>query len=101
VARTQAAARQLGGTVRAAAQQVRQWQRDELQALSALRAILLIVEDPPQEMYDAQVYLHDTDILSFYMSSTGSRRRDLPGMLLLALAHAANNLGLPVPTLPL
>ena len=60
---------------------------------------LYIGEDPPQEMYDAQVYLHDTDILSFYMSSSGSRRRELPEMLLLALSHAANNLGLPVPLL--
>jgi hypothetical protein len=60
---------------------------------------LYIGEDPPQEMYDAQIFLHDTDILSFYMSSTGSRRNDLPKMLLLALSHASNNLGLPMPSL--
>jgi len=56
---------------------------------------LHIGEDPPTEMLDAQVFLHDVDRQTFFMSSTGPRRGDLAGMLLLALVRAGERLGLP------
>jgi hypothetical protein len=53
----------------------------------------------PQQTLDVNIFLHDQDVQTLYMSSEPGRRGDLPGMMLLALASAGERLGLAMPTM--